>query len=359
MTCASRRDFLQGSCGLALATGATLAAALTGSRTAAAADPAGDRMSNAAPDGGNAAGGGTPAQAGNAAGDTRAQAGNAAGGGDSDVGSRPERPVRHDAQVAPPDPLVTRMLQLAQVVPTDLLVDLGSGDGRLAIAAARDFGARARGIDFDPNIVELARRNAEREGVAERVRFERGDLLTTDFSAADVVTMYLTAELTLRIRRLLLAMKPGTRVVSREFRMGDWQPEESSRIGLRSMHLWVVPANAGGDWKLQLQQPRGPVDVTMTIRQRFQALDGHVMLAGVDTTLRDARVLGDQVHFAFTDGEGALRTVDARVEPSRMIGAVSTKDGDVAPFLAERTGDAPPIEASPPPPPDPTRSAGS
>jgi len=309
VTCASRRDFLQASTGFALTAGSALAATLAGSRAAAqTAGAAGNRLPNS---------------------DPRGNAGDAA-----------------SALAAQPDPLVTRMLQLAQVGASDALVDLGCGDGRIAIAAARDFGASVRGIDYDPNIVELARRNAEQAGVSGRVRFEQGDLLAADLSSADVVTMYLTAELTLRLRRALLALRPGTRVVSREFRMGDWQPEESSRIGLRSMHLWVVPANAGGDWKLQLQQARGPVDVTMTIRQRFQVLDGRVMLAGVETTLRDARVLGDGVHFAFTDSDGALRIVDARVELGRMIGAVSTREGDVAPLLAERTGDAPPIEGA-------------
>ncbi len=249
-------------------------------------------------------------------------------------------------RVAAPDPLVTRMLQLAQVGASDTLVDLGSGDGRIAIAAARDFGARARGIDYDPSIIALARRNAEREGLSERVSFEQGDLLATDFSSADVVTMYLTPELTLRLRRTLLAMKPGTRIVSREFGMGDWEPEESSHIGLRSMHLWVVPANAGGEWKLRLAQGGGSIDATMTIRQRFQVLDGRVAIAGVETTMRSARVLGDQAHFAFTDTEGVLRIVDARIEPGRMIGAVATRDGDVAPFLAERVGKAPPLEGA-------------
>ncbi|MCD6679476.1 MAG: class I SAM-dependent methyltransferase [Burkholderiaceae bacterium] len=255
--------------------------------------------------------------------------------------------ARAALRVATSDPLVTRMLHLAQIDESDTLVDLGSGDGRIAIAAAREFGARARGIDSDPNLVELARRNAEQAGVSGRVTFEQGDLLSADLSSATVVTMYLTQEITLRLRSALLATRPGTRVVSREFRMGDWEPEESSRIGLRSMYLWVVPANAGGDWKLQLQQSSGPIDAMLRIRQRFQMLDGRVSLAGVETTMREARMLGDQVHFAFTDTDGALRIVDARIEPGRMIGAVATRDGDVAPFLAERVGEAPPIEGMP------------
>lgn len=267
-----------------------------------------------------------------------------------EVGSRlqpgDDPATRAAPRVAAPDPLVLRMLHLAQVGSSDTLVDLGSGDGRIAIAAARDFGAHARGIDYDANVVELARRNAEQAGVAALATFEQGDLLAADLSSATVVTMYLTPELTLRLRRALLAAQPGTRIVSREFRMGDWEPEESSKIGLRSMHLWVVPANAGGDWRLRLQQSGGAIDATMKIRQRFQMLDGRVGLAGVETTMREARVLGDQVHFAFTDTDGALRIVDARIEPGRMIGAVATRGGEVAPFLAERVGEAPPIEGA-------------
>ncbi|HLT27836.1 MAG TPA: methyltransferase domain-containing protein [Zeimonas sp.] len=255
-----------------------------------------------------------------------------------------------------PDPLVTRMLQLAQVRPGDSVVDLGSGDGKIVIAAARDFGARARGIEYDEKMVALSRRNANAAGVADRATFEQADLFQSDFSSADVVTMYLMPHLNLRLRHRLLTMRPGTRVVSHEFRMGDWEPEESSRIGARSMHLWVVPANAGGDWRLRLAHSRGPVETTMTIRQRFQKLDGRVSFADVETTMRNAHVLGDQVHFSFTDAEGALRTVDARIEPTRMIGAVSTSGGEVEPFLAERVGDTPPIEGSSPMTPDEIRS---
>lgn len=251
-----------------------------------------------------------------------------------------------------PDPLVRRMLQLAQLRAGESMIDLGSGDGKIVIAAARDFGARAHGIEYNEKMVELSRRSAEQAGVAERATFERADLFRSDFSSADVVTMYLMPYLNLRLRHLLLAMKPGTRVVSHEFGMGDWQPEESSHIGARSMHLWVVPANAGGEWKLRLAHAGGPVDTTMKIRQRFQKLDGRVGFGEIETTMRDAQLLGDEVHFAFTDDEGALRTVDARIEPTRMIGAVSTKGGEVAPFVAERVGEAPAIEGSSPATPD-------
>lgn len=254
-----------------------------------------------------------------------------------------------------PDSLVVRMLQLARVGANDTVFDLGSGDGKIVIAAARDHGARAHGIEYDERMVVLARRKAQEAGVAERATFEQADLFASDFSSASVVTMYLMPHLNLRLRHKLLAMKPGTRVVSHEFLMADWEPEESSRIGARSMHLWVVPANAGGDWGVRLPHARGSIDATMRIEQRFQKLQGRVGLGDVDTSLRDARVLGETVHFAFTDAEGALRQVDARIEPDRMIGSIAGNGGEPLPFVAHRIGDTPPIEGSSPMTPDEVR----
>ncbi len=314
-TSSSRREFLEASAGLALvarATAASLAAAVVGSAAFAADD-------------------------------------------NDEYVPRSGQYGKDVIWIPTPDPLVTRMLQLAQLRASDSLVDLGSGDGKIVIAAARDFGARARGIEYNEKMVAFAQQNAEKAGVSDRATFEQADLFASDFSSADVVTMYLMPHLNLRLRHTLLAMKPGTRIVSHEFRMGDWEPDESSRIGARSMHLWVVPANAGGEWKMRLQQSRSPIETTMKIQQHFQVLDGRVALDDVETTMRNARVLGEEVHFAFTDAEGALRTVDARVEPGRMIGAVSTHGGDIAPFVAERVGDAPPIEGSAPMTPDEIR----
>lgn len=257
-----------------------------------------------------------------------------------DVGSAPQSSRHHEDErrIPAPDPLVARMLQLAQLGADDALVDLGSGDGQIVIAAARDFGARAHGIEYDAKAVERSRRNAQQAGVSDRVRFEQGDLFAADLWSADVVTLHLMPELNLRLRPALLAMRPGARIVSREFRMGDWEPDESSRVGTDTVYLWVVPASADGRWTMQLPQRGSAIGATMTIRQRFQKLDGRIGLEGVETSMREARVLGDQVHFAFTDGEGTLRMVDARIEATRMIGAIATKGGEVEPFVAERVG---------------------
>ncbi len=247
-----------------------------------------------------------------------------------------------------PNPLVARMLQLAQLKPSERLVDLGSGDGKIVIAAARDFGARAHGIEYNEDMVALSQRNAAAAGVADRATFVQGDIFRSDFSSADVVTMYLMPNLNLRLRHTLMAMKPGTRVVSHEFRMGDWEPDETSKIGAASMHLWIVPANAGGDWALRIPMARGQADATMVIEQKFQKPRGVVSVSGVDTTLRNGLVSGERIRFSFTDRDGALRDVDARIEPGRMTGTISSPRGQPAAFAARRVGDTPAIQGSAP-----------
>ncbi|WP_423602152.1 SAM-dependent methyltransferase [Sphingomonas sp. MS122] len=138
--------------------------------------------------------------------------------------------------------VVAQMLDMAQVGPGDHVIDLGTGDGRILIAAARDRGARGLGIDIDPVMVAKARANAERAGVADRVRFETADLFETDLGEADVVTMFLLPEVNLRLRpRLLAQLEPGTRIVSHAFDMGDWRPDETRRVGSAVVHLWRVP----------------------------------------------------------------------------------------------------------------------
>lgn len=141
--------------------------------------------------------------------------------------------------------VVAQMLEIAEVGPDDYVIDLGAGDGRILIAAARDRGARGLGIDIDPVMVRKARANAERAGVADRVRFETTDLFKTDLSEADVVTMFLLPEVNLRLRpRLLAQLRPGARVVSHAFDMGDWRPDETRRVGGAVVHLWRVPEPA-------------------------------------------------------------------------------------------------------------------
>jgi SAM-dependent methyltransferase len=141
-----------------------------------------------------------------------------------------------------PSNVVAEMLKVANVTRDDVVYDLGSGDGRIVIAAAQAYGARGVGVDIDPDLVRQARENAREAGVADRVKFIQADLFETDLSQATVVTLYLLPGLNLRLRPKLLQLKPGTRVVSHDFHMGDWQPERTLKLGRHTVFYWVVPA---------------------------------------------------------------------------------------------------------------------
>ena len=205
-----------------------------------------------------------------------------------------------------PDALVTRMLRLAQVKPQDRVVDLGSGDGKIVIAAALE-GAQALGLEYNADMVALSRVRAAQAGVSERARFERADIFESDFSQASVITMYLLPRLNLRLRPRILALKPGTRIVSHQFSMGQWRPDEVSRVGSATTYLWLVPANAGGEWRLEFTQASGAASVTLRLRQRFQRVRGTVHFRDFIAEPREARVAGEQLRFGLTDADGHLR----------------------------------------------------
>ena len=246
--------------------------------------------------------------------------------------------------VPTPDELVTRMLQLGGVGKDDYVIDLGAGDGKIVIAAARQFGARGLGLEYNPDMVALAQRRAQEAGVAERARFEKADIFESDFSRADVVTMYLLPTLNLKLRPTLMKLRPGTRLVTHAFTMGGWQPDESSRAGGASAYLWLVPANVSGQWQLNFPQAGRAQSLSMTVdRQRYQFPEGTVQLGAADTSLRDARVIGERVRFAFTGSDGVLRTFEGQVSGAKIEGQVS--DGRRSErFTATRKGDAQPIE---------------
>ena len=246
--------------------------------------------------------------------------------------------------VPTPDELVTRMLQLGGVGRNDYVIDLGAGDGKIVIAAARDFGARGHGIEYNPDMVALAQRRAQAAGVADRARFEKADIFESDFSRADVITMYLLPTLNLRLRPTLMKLKPGTRLVTHAFTMGGWQPDETSRAGGANAYLWLVPANVSGRWQLNYAQGGRSVTQAMTVeRQRYQFPEGTVVLGNADTSLSDARVMGEQLRFAFTGTDGVLRRFEGKVSGNRIEGQVH--DGRRSErFTATRQGEAAPIE---------------
>jgi tRNA G46 methylase TrmB len=216
------------------------------------------------------------------------------------------------------DELVTQMLTVAQVSPEDEVVDLGAGDGKIAIAAARQFGARAWGIEYNKDLAALAQRNAEKAGLADRVRIVQGDIFKEDFSRASVVTLYLLDELNEQLRPTLLDMRPGTRVVSNTFGMGDWEPDQVIRVGSNTGYFWKVPAKVAGQWSFQGLDRRAPVLLQLT--QRHQRVGGTLAWGDKSQPLLGARIDGADLHFSFVNESGHLQAVQVRVQGDTMAG---------------------------------------
>jgi hypothetical protein len=225
------------------------------------------------------------------------------------------------------DDLVLKMLDAAKVGPQDELVDLGAGDGKIPIAAARQFGARAWGIEYNKDLAALAQRNAQRAGVAERVRIVHGDIFKEDFSKATVVTMYLLEELNAQLRPTILAMKPGTRVLSNTFSMGDWEPDQVIRVTNGTGYFWTVPANVAGLWTLSGLDEKS--NATLKLDQNFQRVGGTLTLQGKTQNLLGARMEGPALHFSFINADGLLKAVKVIVNGQVLSGEVTGPYGMV------------------------------
>ena len=225
--------------------------------------------------------------------------------------------------VPTPDDVVERMLTMAQVTPNDFVIDLGSGDGKIAIMAAKKFGARALGIEYNPDMVKLSQENARQAGVAEKASFRRADIFASDFSQATVVTMYLLPALNMKLRPQILSMRPGTRVVSHSFSMEDWEADEISTLDGRRAYFWLVPANVMGAWNLETGGQR----LEMSMEQTFQKVSGTITLGPIHAGLRDARLRGTNITFAYLDQNGVRRDFSGRVAGARMEGAFRDEKG--------------------------------
>jgi SAM-dependent methyltransferase len=226
------------------------------------------------------------------------------------------------------DSMVLPMLELAKVTAVDKLYDLGSGDGKIPIAAAKHFGATAVGIEYEPELVEHARCLARADRVEARVTFVQADLFEADFSDATVVTLYLLPELNLRLRPTLLAMKPGTRVVSYSFTMDDWEPDDSvDSFGDGSAYLWIVPANAAGTWTFRPASAGERFEVEL--EQHFQKIRG---FAG--TSFVAGSLSGDEISFAFM--QGAEHVQVAGTVAADRIAATVTRAGASRDYVATR-----------------------
>jgi precorrin-6B methylase 2 len=194
--------------------------------------------------------------------------------------------------VPTPQELVEKMLDIAKVTPQDYVIDLGSGDGRTVITAAK-HGAKALGIEYNPDMVELSKRNAAKEGVSDKATFMKADLFEADLSQAQVITMFLLPDINLKLRPKLLNLKPGTRVVSNSFTMGEWQADETASVknGCASYctaYLWIVPAKVDGTWHLSQGE--------LTLKQTFQMVSG-TLKTGNKAVPLNGRITGDQIRF--------------------------------------------------------------
>ena len=222
--------------------------------------------------------------------------------------------------VPTPDELVVRMLTMAKVTPKDYVVDLGAGDGKIAIAAGKKFGATALGIEYNPDMAKLAQCYVQAEGVADKVKIVQGDIFKEDFSKATVVTMYLLPELNLCVRHRLLAMKPGTRVTSHSFTMGEWEADEPFEVEYRNAYLWIVPARVGGNWSFR--NGNGSVDFAVALTQSFQKIGGEVTVGGRKQPLMGASLQGDAIRFAFADAKGVTQHFSGTVRGNTITGSL-------------------------------------
>ena len=229
--------------------------------------------------------------------------------------------------VPTPQGLIDKMLDMAKLTATDYVIDLGSGDGRTVIAAAKR-GARATGIEYNPDMVELSQKCAEKAGVAGKANFMKADLFESDLSQATVITMYLLPTINLKLRPKILDLKPGTRIVSHAFTMDDWRADETITAQdnpsySRTAYLWIIPAKVEGTW----QTAQGEI----SFKQTFQMLSGTLKSGGSTTTIDNGRLRGDQISFAVGGTE-----YTGQVNGSSMQG--SMRGGNSGNWSATRLG---------------------
>jgi len=221
--------------------------------------------------------------------------------------------------VPTPDELVARMLRMAKTTAQDYVIDLGAGDGKIAIAAAKSFGATSLGIEYNPDMVKLAQCMVQVEGVGNKTKVIQGDIFKEDFSKATVVTMYLLPELNLCVRHRILAMKPGTRVTSHQFTMAEWEADETAEIEYRTAYLWIVPARVGGTWSLR---DSGGLQASVNLTQTFQKITGEATIGTNKQPLVGASLRGEEIRFAFNDDKGVTRSFTGAVRGNELSGTL-------------------------------------
>ena len=265
--------------------------------------------------------------------------------------------------------VVDTMLKMGRVNANDYLIDLGSGDGRIVIAAAKQHGTHGYGVELDPNLVRTAQREAQRQGVAGRVTFEAENLFNIDISKATIITMYIGESVNMRLRPMLLKLKPGTRIVSHDFDLGNWPPDEKVTIPVPNkpygpprsdIMLWVVPADFSGTWTWKLPVAGAEAFHEARFEQKFQMLDGKGSIASQQAAIGSPQIRGDIIRFvmgAEVAGKATWREFEGRISGDTITGtttAIADADkvivkGTAVPWRATRSArgkmatDSPPV----------------
>ena len=252
--------------------------------------------------------------------------------------------------VPTPQAVVDRMLDMAQVKAGDMVIDLGSGDGRIMITAAQRHGAQGFGVDIDPRLVQRSNEEARRLGIADRVKFLRQDLFSTDFHEASVLTLYLLPDVNIALRPKILAeLKPGTRVVSHDYDMREWRPDAEQtipapdkKVGMRKesmVYLWIVPARVEGEWTFELSSGGKTRRTRLVLQQHFQFVSGSVELTGQgDVPVSHGRLRGEELRLMLPPGaldRGPVELV-GQVRGNSLSGTVRRADREVANWNAHR-----------------------
>ena len=235
--------------------------------------------------------------------------------------------------------IVEKMLKMANVNKNDILFDLGCGDGRIVIMAAKKYGARGVGIDINPVRIKESNVNAVKEGVTDKVRFIEQNLFESDISKATVLTLYLLQSVNLKLRpKLFQDLKPGTRIVSHDFDMGDWEPDQSTVIGMDfgtqnsfgndKVYFWILPANVSGDWEVKVSDKNNYNSYILHIEQKFQKLNGNLTDKRSNISIKSITIEGDRLQFTTEveiESEKVTVLYEGKVDNNKIEGKVIFK----------------------------------
>ncbi len=244
---------------------------------------------------------------------------------------------RWDVPYVPtPYEIVDEMLEMAEVTESDILYDLGCGDGRIVITAARRLGTRGYGVDIDPERIQECHTNASAAGVEDQVTFLNQDLFETDFSQASVLTLYLLNSVNMRLRpKILEELKPGTRVVSHDFSMGEWKADQKADLmvdyRIHNVYFWVVPANTSGKWRFNQPSNLPFVPFTLNLQQKFQTIEGHITNRSEVIRLKSADLTGSRIVFSFdrdSQDQAQTLTFEGTVKGHTMEGTLTILSGE-------------------------------